>query len=134
MKSLRPDMEYTMGDVLTRGLRAYARCCLDDTQGESPHRCVSNILNRATASRMQGMRAMLRLRQNMREWRETCGGAERGRLWTSWRTVMPRKLNHSGDRFGVLYVVYMIREHAHRDWSVLEAAAPGLGKRCCCQP
>ena len=107
-KSLRPDMEDfcasgTMSDVLARELRAYARCCLDDTQGESPHRDVSNIITRATASRMQGVGAMLRFRQNMREWREIHGGAERERLWTSWRAVMPRKLNSSGDRFGVWY-------------------------------
>ena len=73
-------------------------------------------------------------RQNMLEWAEICGGAERERLWTSWRTVMPRRLNHSGDRLGVWCFVYKLREHARRDWSILEAAAPGLGKRCCCRP
>ena len=89
-----------MSDELARELRAYARCCLDDTQGESPHRDVSNIIGRAPAAKMQGVGAMMRFNQNLAEW-DAMDHETRERFWRTWRNVMPPKLRAGAGRSDV---------------------------------
>ena len=112
-----------LSDRLADELRAYRRCCIDDTLSESPHRAVKHHASRAGCTSVPYIAGCLRMDQNLDEL-QSASPAMRASFWASWAsiTALPgvRPALAPGP---ALEFCHREGDDSFRDWTVLQTAA-----------